>query len=119
MSSWPSVVVLRPGPGSPPETTQEERHIQNARARDSTRFPRELLGTSQTLSFRRSQWEFQKISSTGAMTPRSAFVGLQNETARVEAATAWLTHRPKIITLPYLTPSPQAAPLLSKQGAHY
>lgn len=90
--------------------------FSNAKARDSACFPRELLGTSQTLSFRRSQWDFQKTSSTGAMTPCGAFVG---ETARVEATPAWLTPRPKIITLPYLGPSPQAAPLRSKQGAHY
>ncbi|KAI9541129.1 hypothetical protein NQZ68_033589 [Dissostichus eleginoides] len=73
--------------------------------------PRDILGTSQRLC---SQWGFQKTSSTGVMTPCGAFVG---ETARVEAASARLTHRPKIITLPYLGPSPRAAPLWSKQGA--
>ncbi|KAK9513202.1 hypothetical protein VZT92_026755 [Zoarces viviparus] len=81
--------------------------------------PGRFLGTSQTLSFRRPRWDFQKTSPTGAMTPCSAFVGVQRGTARVEAAAAWLTHRPKIITLPYLGPSPRAAPLRSKQGAHY
>ncbi|KAM3614712.1 uncharacterized protein V6R79_018330 [Siganus canaliculatus] len=53
----------------------------NARAQDSSHIPWELLGTSQTQSFRCSQWDFQKTSSTGAMTPCSAFVGVQNETA--------------------------------------
>ncbi|KAE8288350.1 hypothetical protein D5F01_LYC12218 [Larimichthys crocea] len=117
MSSWPSVVVLQPGPGSPPETTQEETAFSKCQGPGQRSFsPGEILGTSQTLSFRRSQQVFQKTSSTGAMTPCGAFVGV---TARVEAATAWLTQRPKIITLPHLGPSPQASPLRSKQGAHY
>ncbi|KAK2844089.1 hypothetical protein Q5P01_010748 [Channa striata] len=78
-------------------------------------------GTSsaQTLSFRDFQWDLQKTSSNGTMTPCSAFVVVQNETTRVEVATACLTHWPKIITLPYLRPSPQAVLLHSKQGAHY
>lgn len=42
-------------------------------------------------------------------TPCRVFVGVQIEATRVEVATAWLNHRPKIITLPYLGPSPQAA----------
>ena len=54
-----------------------------------------------------------------SVTPCGAFVGVRNETARVEAAAAWLARRPKIITLPHLGPSPRAAPLRSKQGAHY
>lgn len=103
----------------PPRNHTGRTAFSNARARDSARFPRELLCTSQTLSFRCSQWGFQKTSSIGEMTPCGAFVGVQNETAKVEAATAWLTHRPKIITLPHLGPSPQAAPLRSKQGVHY
>lgn len=106
-------------PRKPPRNHTGRTTFSNARARDSARFPRELLCTSQTLSFRRSQWDFQKTSLTGAMTPCCAFVGVQHETARVEAATARLSRRPKIITLPYLGPSPQAAPLRSKQGAHY
>lgn len=103
----------------PPRNHTGRTAFSNARARDSARSPRELFSTSQTLSFRRSRRDFQETSSTGAMTPCGAFVGEQNETSRVEAATAWLTHRPKIITLPHLGPSPRAAPLRSKQGAHY
>lgn len=61
-------------------------------------------------AFRHFQRDFQKTSSTGAMTACSAFVGVQNGTTRVEVDTAWLTHWPKIITRPYLRPSPQAAP---------
>lgn len=119
MSSWPSVVILQPGPGSPPRNHTGRTAFPNARARDSTGFPLELLGTSQTLSFRRSQWDLQKKSSSGVVTLCSAFVGVQNETRRVEATTACLTQWPKIITLPHLGPSPQAVPLGSKQAAHY
>lgn len=103
----------------PPRNHTGRTAFSNARTGDSARFPQELLCTSQTLSLRCSRWDFQKTSSTGAMTPCGAFVSVQNETARVEAPTAWLTHRPKIITLPHLWPTPQAAPLRSKQGAHY
>lgn len=95
----------------PPRNHTGRMAFSNARAWDSAHFPKELLCTSQTLSFRCSQWDFQKTSSTGAMTPCGAFVGVQNETARVEVATAWLTHQPKIITPPHLGPSPRAAPL--------
>lgn len=111
MSSWPSVVILQPGPGSPPRNHTGRTAFPNARARDSAGFPPELLGTSQTLSFRRSQWDLQKKSSSGVVTLCSAFVGVQNETRRVEATTACLTQWPKIITLPHLGPSPQAVPL--------
>ncbi|KAK5922896.1 hypothetical protein CgunFtcFv8_020123 [Champsocephalus gunnari] len=105
-------ICCAPAARKPPETTLEEWHFQMPGPGTAlVRPPRDILGTSQRLC---SQWGFQKTSSTGVMTPCGAFVG---ETARVEAASARLTHRPKIITLPYLGPSPWAAPLWSRQGA--
>lgn len=44
----------------PPRNHTGWTAFSNARARDSARFPRELLGTSQTLSFGHSQLDFQK-----------------------------------------------------------
>lgn len=70
---------LSPHPLPSSENTQKDWHFQIPGPGTALAAPREFLSTSQTLSFRHSQWEFQKTSSSGVMTPCGAFIGVQNE----------------------------------------
>lgn len=117
MSSWPSVVLLQPGPGTPhpTKTTQEEQHFQMAGP--GTVFivpgaPQYIPDTEpQTLSVGLTEnilnWSDDSVQC----------ICWCAEWVRVTAA--WLTQWPKIITLLHVRPSPQAVLFCSKPAAHY
>lgn len=124
MSIWPSVVELQPEPGSkprpPPRNHTERTAFLKCQGPGQLSFP---PGAPRAHP---RHWASDTLTGMSRRHPQPErwlhavhLFGVQHETARVEAATVWLTHRPKIITLPYLGPSPRAAPLRSKQGAHY